>query len=197
MLAIACYGCALRLDSNPNPSHFFVPIDAKHCTSEHLAECLAHFESAAALAEHPGEVAIALWFHDAIYDPRRSDNEAASAQWAARELGAAAVAADVIARVRQIILVTCHDAQPGSADERLMVDIDLGMLGADAARFAQYDAQVAAEYAWVPRWLYRRKRRAVLQAFLAQRAIYATPVFAQRFEAAARRNLAAAVASLA
>jgi len=33
MLAIACYGCALRLDSNQNPSHFFVPIFAKHCTS--------------------------------------------------------------------------------------------------------------------------------------------------------------------
>jgi len=33
MLAIARYGCALRLDSNQNPSHFFVPIYAKHCTS--------------------------------------------------------------------------------------------------------------------------------------------------------------------
>ena len=32
-LAIACYDCALRLDSNQNPSHFFVPIYAKHDTS--------------------------------------------------------------------------------------------------------------------------------------------------------------------
>jgi predicted metal-dependent HD superfamily phosphohydrolase len=38
----------------------------KYHTLQHLAECLAHFEAVRHLAEHPGEIEIALWFHDGI-----------------------------------------------------------------------------------------------------------------------------------
>ena len=70
-----------------------------------------------------------------------------------------------------------------------LVDIDLAILGVSPARFAEYDAQVAAEYAWVPRLVYRFKRKQVLQSFLQRDAIYATPHFHQLLEAQARRNL--------
>ena len=55
--------------------------------------------------------------------------------------------------------------------------------------FAEYDAQVRAEYRWVPGWLYRRKRREVLAGFLARPAIYGTERFRERFEGRARENL--------
>ncbi|MBT9552193.1 MAG: hypothetical protein IV088_15195 [Hydrogenophaga sp.] len=65
-------------------------------------------------------------------------------------------------------MATCHDAEPEGDDARRLVDIDLAILGADPARFAEYDAQVREEYRWVPNWLYRCKRREVLAGFLAR-----------------------------
>src|SRR5215207_157618 len=53
----------------------------KYHTLQHLAECLAHFEAVRDLAEQPAEVEMALWFHDAIYDTQRHDNEEKSADW--------------------------------------------------------------------------------------------------------------------
>jgi predicted metal-dependent HD superfamily phosphohydrolase len=161
-------------------------------TRQHLDECLAHFDGARALAARPGEVAIALWFHDAVYALKGKDNERRSAEWAVAALREAGVDAAAIARVEALIMATCHDAIPRDADAQLLVDIDLAILGADPARFAEYDAQVAAEYAWVPRFVYRFKRRQVLRTFLARPALYQTPYFRERLEAQARRNLEAA-----
>jgi predicted metal-dependent HD superfamily phosphohydrolase len=156
---------------------------------QHLRECLALLEPALDLAEHPGEVELALWFHDAVYDPQGKSNEERSADWAVETLAQAGASGDVQQRVRALIMATCHDAEPVDDDARLLVDIDLAILGADPARFAEYDAQVRAEYRWVPGWLYRRKRKEVLAGFLARPAIYGTAWFRERFEGRARENL--------
>lgn len=55
-------------------------------TLQHLGECLANFRTLAHLPEHPLEVRLALWFHDAIYELGRHDNEARSADWARAEM---------------------------------------------------------------------------------------------------------------
>lgn len=158
---------------------------------QHLSECLAHFEQARYLAQQPGEVAIALWFHDAIYDVRGKDNERRSADWAIRVLASCQASQATLDRVERLIMATRHDATPSEADEQLLVDIDLAILGATPERFAEYDAQVRAEYAWVPGFVYRMKRRSVLKAFLARPRLYGTDHFRARYEAQARRNLAA------
>ena len=156
---------------------------------QHLRECLALLEPALDLAQHPGEVELALWFHDAVYAPQGKDNEARSADWACDALAQAGAGSAVQQRVRALIMATCHDAVPVDDDARLLVDIDLAILGADPARFAEYDAQVREEYRWVPDWLYRRKRKEVLAGFLARPAIYGTERFRDRFEGRARENL--------
>lgn len=156
---------------------------------QHLGECLAHAEAVRSLAQQPGEVEIALWFHDAIYDPRGKDNEARSADWACQALALAGADEAVQQRVRALIMATCHDAVPTDDDARLLVDIDLAILGAGPARFAEYDQQVRAEYRWVPGWIYRSKRKEVLAGFLARPAIYSTKWFRERLEVRARENL--------
>ena len=162
-------------------------------TLQHLGECLAHFETVADQARHPGEVEISLWFHDAVYDVKGKDNELRSARWAAQVLGNSGVDEAACRRVQALIMATCHTAPPAGAstetDAKLLVDIDLAILGASPERFAEYDAQVAAEYAWVPRLVYRFKRKQVLNSFLQRDAIYLTPHFHQRLEAQARCNL--------
>lgn len=165
-------------------------------TQQHLKECLMALQSVWALPERPAEVALALWFHDAVYDVRAGDNEKRSADWAAQALHQHGADAALAARVHALIMDTCHAAQPATTDGGWMVDIDLGILGASPERFAAYEHQIAEEYAWVPRWLYRRKRRALLRQFLRRDYIYATPWFRMLAEVAARRNLEQAITAL-
>ncbi|WP_454827858.1 HD domain-containing protein [Pseudoxanthomonas wuyuanensis] len=164
-------------------------------TLQHLGECLASFDEVRALAQHPHEVELALWFHDAIYEVRRSDNEARSADWAQQVLLQAGVDADAADRVHALIMATLHTAVPVLDDERLLVDIDLSILGAPEDRFTEYERQIRQEYAFVPKWLFRRKRRAILQGFLGRQAIYSTVHFREKLEARARANLQRAIAT--
>jgi predicted metal-dependent HD superfamily phosphohydrolase len=165
-------------------------------TLQHLRECVAHFAAVRQLAEHPAEVEIALWFHDAIYDVRNKDNERLSAAWAKRALLEAGVNADAAERVSALILATQHAVLPESPDAQLLVDIDLSILGAARARFESYDEQIRHEYSWVAEPVYRSKRLAVLQGFLDRAFIYSTPHFRETLEEAARENLRTAVGAL-
>lgn len=165
-------------------------------TLQHLTECLDMLAPLAALAEHPGEVEVALYFHDAIYNVRASDNEQQSADWAQRELRLAGVRDDAAARVHALVLATRHDALPVGADQQLLVDIDLSILGAAPARFEEYERQIRREYAWVPSLIFRPKRRAILAAFLARPTIFSCAPLRERLEAAARANLQQSLAQL-
>ncbi len=168
----------------------------RYHTQQHLAECLALFESHRALARHPGEVALALWFHDAIYETTRGGNELASADWARTALQAAGVASAAVQRVHGLVMATRHDEVPTWPDACLLVDIDLAILGAPRARFDEYEAQIRAEYAHVPEALFRAKRGEILRSFLDRPAIYATPALREALEAAARANLRRAIDAL-
>ena len=169
----------------------------KYHTPQHLEECLALFERDRALAEHPGEVAIALWFHDAVYDTSRHDNEAESADWARRVLRDAGADALVADRVHALILATRHSEEPVTPDAKLLVDIDLAILGAEPARFAEYERQIRDEYGFVPETVFREKRADILRGFLERPALFATSAYAVRCDGAARANLARALAGLA
>lgn len=162
-------------------------------TQQHLEECLALLEQVRDLAEHPEEVEMALWFHDAIYDVKGSGNEERSAEWAHRALTSAGAAAAAAERVRQLVLVTRHDGVPGNVDEQVLVDIDLAILGAERPRFDEYERQIRNEYAFVPGFLFRRKRRQILRTFLDRPVLYSTAMLRERLEARARENLRRAI----
>jgi predicted metal-dependent HD superfamily phosphohydrolase len=165
----------------------------KYHTRQHLEECLALFDEVGDLAVHPAEVEMALWFHDAIYDVKGSGNEDRSAEWAHEALLAAGVTRDVADRVRQLVLVTKHDGVPANVDEQVLVDIDLAILGAERPRFDEYERQIRDEYAYVPGFLFRRKRRQILRIFLDRPVLYSTPALRERLDARARENLRRAI----
>lgn len=163
---------------------------------QHLIECLQHFDAVRHLPVHAAEVEVALWFHDAIYDLQRSDNEARSADWARAACLEGGVPVEVADRVQALILATRHTAVPTGLDEQVLIDIDLAILGASSARFAEYERQIRAEYAWVPNMLFKPKRRTILQSFLDRPAIYSTAHFNAALEQTARDNLRLAIRAI-
>lgn len=168
----------------------------RYHTLQHLADCVARLEPHLHMARHPGEVEFALWMHDAIYDVKGKDNELQSAQWAARELELPGLPQESIDRVQQLVMATCHDALPRTPDEQLLADVDLSILGASPARFDDYEAQVREEYAWVPGWIFRRKRAEILAQLLARPNLFNTQVFRDGFEDQARQNLQRSISAL-
>ena len=166
-------------------------------TLQHLEECLALRRTLDASCSTPAEIDLALWFHDAVYAPMRDDNEARSAQWLDTVAAQAGADAATRQRLHGLVMATRHAVAPHTDDEALLVDIDLSVLGAPVARFDEYEVQVRREYRWVPEPLYRRKRREILEGFLARPRLYATAACRQRFEAQARDNLARSIAALA
>lgn len=166
-------------------------------TLQHLGECLAHFRALAHLPEHPVEVGLALFFHDAVYAIGRHDNEARSAAWARDEMRAEGLPADMAERVATLVMATCHDAIPQGIDAQVLVDIDLSILGAAPARFAEYEAQVRREYGHLPEEVFRQGRKAILEQFSARPRLFSTPAARDRWEAQARENLAASLRRLA
>ena len=146
-------------------------------TRQHLVECFEKVQDIISLAEHQAEVNAGLWFHDAIYDTQRHDNEERSADWArsaARELGASAESAR---RIYDLIMFTRHAAEPVGIDAQVLVDADLSILAAQPARFREYEAQVRSEYAWVPDEIFRPARAKILKEFWAGLTSIARPTF--------------------
>lgn len=176
-------------------AYYSEPHRAYH-TLQHIAECLHHFDAVQQLLHYPVEVELAIWFHDAIYDTRRNDNEEASAQWAQQLLKDAGVWKEIVQRVADLIRLTTHVAEPSDSDGAFLLDIDLAILGADCERFAEYERQVRQEYAWVPWPTFCTARTKILYNFLQRPSIYRTAFFQTRFETQARLNLTASLAAL-
>ena len=186
-----------------------------HHDLRHLGECMALWTRWREHCSRAGEVAIALWFHDAIYDPRDAGNELDSAAWAARSLTRSGADSDTVQRVHDLVMATQHGApaatlfeQDGSnpqganlggsnVDARLLVDIDLAILGSPAERFERYDRDVRKEYAWVQGFRYQEARAQVLRSFFDRPRLYYTEAAVALLERPARTNLAAALSRLA
>ena len=153
----------------------------------HLAEVLDRLEQLG-----PGgagfdgtTVALAAWFHDAVYDGA-DDDEERSAQWAERALPDAY--ADEVAR---LVRMTVHhrpadDDVAGSA----LSDADLGILAAPQERYADYVAGVRTDFAHVSDEDFRAGRAAVLADLATSPSLFRTARGRELWEERARANLA-------
>lgn len=163
----------------------------------HIEALQGWFARYRALAEAPALIDAAIWFHDAVYDTRRQDNEQRSALMAHDELSALHWPEAAVQRVASLVLATRHhQADLMDTDAWLFLDLDLSVLGQSAARYAAYATAVRAEYAWVETAAYRAGRARVLQGFLERERIYRTPALHDAWEARARHNLERELAAL-
>lgn len=151
----------------------------------------------------PRAVRLAAWFHDAVYagDPTApaGQDEADSAALARDVLTdpRLAVPADVVDEVARLVLLTAaHDPAPHDAAGAVLSDADLEVLGRSPEAYARYVAAVRRDYAHVSDADWARGRGAVLDALLGAERLYRTAPGRARWEAAARRNLAAERATL-
>lgn len=172
----------------------------------HVQEVLGHYRAVSDSTgwSQPREVQLAVLYHDAVYEPGRSDNETRSAQLArkhiARWLAAAGVDAE---RVAELIELTARHGQfapddfprdPQGDDTRRFLDCDMAILGAAPEAFDAYDRGIAAEYRGVvPSWLFKHKRRAFLKSLLARERIFLSEEFHARYDVQARNNLRRAI----
>jgi predicted metal-dependent HD superfamily phosphohydrolase len=167
----------------------------------HVEALLALMREHLASLADPIDVEAAIWFHDAIYDTRRNDNEQRSADLA-RERLAPLASAEQVDRIVAMILATTNHMLPRGLSEReggdcaLFLDMDLAILGAPASEFAAYEQAVRREYGWVPEPTWIAGRRRVLEGFLARPSIYASPRFRVSHETTARHNIVQALARL-
>ncbi len=163
--------------------------------AEHIEECLTWLDRVAQSAGDEAELAIAIYFHDADYEPGAPDNESSSAALMGRLASSAHVETGSIARCRALIEST-RDHDQSQGDAALLADIDLSILGASQARYARYERDIRIEYGAYPDAPYVRGGAKVLASFLARETIYRTEEIGGVLEAAARENLERALASL-
>jgi predicted metal-dependent HD superfamily phosphohydrolase len=168
---------------------------------EHLTDCLREVDR---LPPSPARdrIELALWYHDAVYEPGAGDCEARSAAVLASDASSLAIPEPTARRVAELVAATAHGAaRVGRTNETvvddeaaLVADIDLAILGQDPLRFMEFEYGVEEEYRAVPRIAFVRGRGRFLTNLL-RRPIYRTPQFSERFERVARANVEALLRS--
>ena len=163
-------------------------------TLDHIQQLFVQFEQIRHALHEPHIIALALFFHDVIYDPKRSDNELKSAEYAVEVLKDY-LSAEQCQYIYALIMMTATHQINKSVDEdkisdaAYLLDMDLSILGGSWSEYQQYAQAVRQEYAHVTKLNYRVGRIAVLQKLLTHTTLYLTDYYHSRLEKQARDNI--------
>lgn len=141
-------------------------------------------------------VLFSLFYHDLIYNAKGQDNEQNSAEMARDRLTRLGVPSDKIVNCVYQIMATKDHKKSSDNDTNYVLDFDLAILGDSPENYLDYTQNIRKEYAIYPDFLYKKKRKKVLQHFLDKERIYNTAVFLENFEQQARANLKAELKGL-
>lgn len=162
----------------------------KYHNGGHIRHCLMEFRAVWRVLRGPAAVETAIWFHDAVFVPGASDNEALSAKLAQEMLLAGGVSDEISARVAELIMATKHDGKlsPRDPDAIMLADIDLSSLGAHPKLFDENAQRIRSEMRMSNEEFFRKQ--ALFLAKLFQRSsIYGTDFFYDKYERQARKNI--------
>ncbi|MGP4863830.1 HD domain-containing protein [Psychrobacter sp. T6-5] len=171
-------------------------------TLSHIEQLLVQFDSIKHHLSKPHIVALALYYHDVIYDPTRSDNEQKSAEYAVDALSSY-LSPEQCQHIYALIMMTANHQIDESiysvkySDAAYLLDMDLSILGAPWPIYQQYTQAIRQEYAHVSDDNYRNGRIAVLKGLLAHPKLYLTDYYYRQLETQARDNINCELISLA
>ena len=158
-------------------------------TLSHLEDILHQLLEVREIIQDWDAVLFALYYHDIIYSPLKSDNEKQSAALAAQRMSQVDVPWQRIERCEGHILATKEHLYSSSSDTNYFTDADLAILGQDLETYKNYARNVRKEYSIFPDLIYNPGRKKVLRSFLERDRIYKTPHFFDKFELQAKYNL--------
>lgn len=163
----------------------------------HVEDVLLRIEELEPPPKHELSLALAAWFHDAVYQPGKPDNEDRSGYVAYDALEQIGASPSLIAEVVRLVRLTAdHDPPADDVAGAVLCDADLAILAASDERYAQYAAAIRQEYIHVPQAEFCAGRAEVLQSFLDRSTIYRTPYGQLHWETAARANIASELSAL-
>ncbi|WP_201594263.1 HD domain-containing protein [Psychrobacter fulvigenes] len=161
-------------------------------TLEHLAQLFAQFEQVQQYLHEPHIIALALYYHDVIYEPRHADNELQSAEYMIKKLSPY-LDVEQCRRIDDLIMLTADheldEDKDSDLDAAFLLDMDLSILGSVWSDYKRYAQAVRQEYSHVPITNYRTGRTKVLAGLLAHPRLYLTDYYFERLEAQARDNI--------
>jgi predicted metal-dependent HD superfamily phosphohydrolase len=162
----------------------------------HLQNLLAQLEAVQQDIKNWDAVLFALFYHDAVYNVLKKDNEEKSALLAVKRLATIGCSELTTQTCSRIILATKRHDTDANQDINYFTDADLSILGAAWSDYQVYAQNVRKEYALYPDIIYNPGRRKVLEHFLSMKQIFKTAFFFDRFELQANINLKKEIESL-
>lgn len=160
-------------------------------TLVHLQHLLTQLRNVESAIKNLDAVLFALYYHDIIYDPLKTNNEQKSAALAAERLKQISVPENLIQTCCAHIHATQKHLPAADSDTNYFTDADLSILGAGQGQYMEYVSQIRKEYSIYPDLIYNPGRKKVLLHFLNMPRIYKTDYFHERFEKQAKENLGA------
>jgi len=164
-------------------------------TLEHVGHCLEGLDAVRDLLQDVDAAELALWFHDAVLEPGRDDNELRSAFLFDRHLGIHLPTARAD-RVHAMIMATAHAGEPEVDDARYVADIDLSGLAAPPRELRRATELLRRESGHLPDTAFRRQSVDFFRTLLARPSVYLTERFRGSLEERARANIEELIAEL-
>ncbi|GEM_PF-516165 len=185
---------------NAKTDHIFKDLLAKYSEPHrayhnvgHLVEVFEAFKEYEDRWQDPQAVALAMFYHDAVYDVLRNDNEGQSAEYARQMLLDLKLSDEKINRICDMVKLTeTHMVSKNDYDAALMLDIDMAVVGQSADKYQRYAKAVRAEYlTGFSADKYAEGRTAFLASVKSKSRIFITDEFENKFGQQAILNMAA------
>lgn len=141
-------------------------------------------------------VEMVAWYHDIVCEPLASLNEENSAELFKVDAFNLRLKVEPVEKVIRAIIATKHIVPAVDINERAACDIDLTILGKAKDVFDNYERQIYREYDRLLPAQFCAGRLPIVKNIVSRPRIYLTDFFRDKYEVAARENLARSIERL-